>query len=319
MHRKVFHCNEKFRYILNSFKERFKELQNSFNDRRKAEFHNINEKRTFDFIRTSPHYYFSVSWTQDLIEVIYNKDLIMKNFYYQVERDSTFLKKYFIQCANHEYGHTITCSSAFKYIIPKDVRHMLIKKKLKQISYNNLNKCLENSKSEFIRLLNLKNIDIALFQRIFLDYWANFKVYEIIDDTPPGLIIEDRYAFLSSKNNLSANLLLNPEAKRNENIYRLLLYTGEFFIFNKWKLLVKLFKSKNLDKLLDLYRYINSFFHEIIELNDDFDIMQDDLVVLAKLLENVNYNKIILRNFLHSEVKEILLNYIKYLKYKRNL
>ncbi len=308
--------NEKVELLKKSFKKQFLKLGSKFNDNRKIDFLKDNEKRKFWFLPQIKNEYVVVSWSETLIEVRFNDNLIFENFIKNQNFDTIKLQNYFKRVANHEYGHTISCKSVFYFYFPEDTRHLLLSKDLESITEEDIGSCFRSSNSEYIQLLRLKNVDVGSIQRIFLEFWANLIVYEQIDDSPPNELLNKRLKDFTSSNILSYAALCNPTVKYNENIFRLLEYTGEFFIFNEWENLIKLFTSRNLNKLLDFFNYINSFFQKIKEINYDFDSVREDLLELIKILNKIDYNEIVAKNVISSKDRQLIRFYIKYLKNK---
>ena len=307
---------EKLEVLKNSFKDQFIKLISKFNDNRDIYFLKDNEDSRFWFLKKLQHEYVAVSWTETLIEIKFNNDLIIKNFIKNPNSDINFSKNYFRRMANHEYGHTISYKSVFYSLFPKDTRHLILNKNLLDITEKDIEQCFNSSNSEFVKLLKLKNVDIALIQMNFVEFWANLRVYEKIDNSLPEEFLNKRLKDLSTKDFLSHPVLCDPTVKFNYNIFLLLGYTGEFFIFGKWNDLINIFTSRNLNKLLDFYRFINSFFSKIIELNDDFDSMREDLIELVKFLDKIDYNKLVLHNKIYPKTRLSLIFFIKHLKQK---
>lgn len=299
-----------------SFKKRFIDIVDKFNDTREIVFLNNRDDSKFWFLHRMQHEYVAVSWTETFIEVKFNDNLIVENFLMNQRLNDDFLQNYFIRVANHEYGHTISYKSVFYSLFPEDTRHIVMNKSIDEITENDIEYCFKTSKSEFVELLSLKNLDIALFQRNFIEFWANLMVYEKIDDNPPNEFLSERLKDLTSENYLSYSVLCNPTVKLNENIFLLLGYTGEFFIFDKWQDLIEIFTKRNLNKLLDFYRYINSFFHKILEINDEFDLMRADIIELSKIMDKIDYNDLVKNNKINSKNRQLLRFYINYLKNK---
>ncbi len=305
---------EKLDLLKKSFKKQFLALISIFNDTRKIYFLNYNDKSKFSFIPRMQHELVAVSWTETLIEVKFNDILIIKNFIKNHSFHIKFLFNYFKRVANHEYGHTISYNSVFYSIFPEDTRHYLLTKDLENITEKDVDFCFRSSESEYVKLLSLKNVDIGLIQRTFIEYWANTMVYKKIDNSPPSEILDERLRDFTSKIFLTYEVLCNPTVKYNENIFRLLGYTGEFFIFNKWQELINIFTDRKLNKLLDLFRYINSFFQKILEGHHDFDSKRESLLELVKILNTFDYCKIVSKNVISSEDRKQLISYINYLK-----
>lgn len=62
---------------------------------------------------------------------------------------------------------------------------------------------------------------------------------------------------------------------------------------------------------------ILDYFNKIVELNDDFDSMEEDLVELERDLDRLNYKDIILSNKLNNQDKRILKAFICRLEKKK--
>lgn len=209
---------EKLEILKNSFKDQFIKLISKFNDKREICFLKDNEDSRFWFLKKLQHEYVAVSWTETLIEIKFNNDLIIKSFIQNPNYDIIFSKNYFKRVANHEYGHTISYKSVFYSLFPKDTRHLILNKNLLDITVKDIAHCFNSSNSEFVKLLKLRNVDIALIQMIFVEFWANLMVYEKIDNVPPMEFLNKRLRDLSSKDFLSHSVLCNPTVNYNYNI-----------------------------------------------------------------------------------------------------
>jgi len=177
---------------------------------------------------------------------------------------------------------------------------------LDDITKDDLTRCYVESNCYYLEFFNLKNIDLNFFEHIFLDFWANLKVCDEIDEYPEECLNEFLNGFYG----------LTPQVINTKTSLKLLLYTQLFFIHDKWDLLVEIIRESELDQLLQLYNIINGIFNKIIELNDDFDSMEEDLVDLARKLETLNYHEIIFNNQLTNQDRRKLEAFVGRLREK---
>lgn len=220
--------------------------------------------------------------------------------------DIEFLENYIKEIANHEYGHTITLRSIF-CLFPKDNRHILMEKNIKDITKDDLTRCYVDSKCYPLEFHKLQNIDLQIFEEIFLDFWANMMVCDKIDDNPPEQILNER---------LNGFYGITPIDINRKTSLKLLLFTQLFFIHDRWHILEEIMRESELDKLLWLYKCINVFYNNIIKFNGDFDSMEEDLVELARNLETLNYSEIIFKNRITNQDKTKLRTFINRLREK---
>jgi len=287
-------------FIKKSFINHFKSLHKRFNDQRRLSFPENNEKGMI------PHTFFKedaliqANWTEDIIEIRFNEELIKKEVIENPNCKFRSLRNYFEEVANHEYGHTRTLENIF-LLFPKDTRYILTNKNLDDITQDDLTRCYVESNCYYLEFFNLRNIDLNFFEHIFLDFWANLKVRNIINEDPPKECLNER---------LNGFYDLSPQVINRKTFLKLLLYTQLFFIHDKWAILEEKFRESELDQLLLVYKSVNKFFNKILELNDDFDSMEEYLVELAKILETINYNAIIFSNQLTNQDKRKLRSFI---------
>ena len=290
------------------FIDHFKKLHNTFHDTRELFFPNEPEKGIF------PHFFFKkdslvqVNWTENVIEIRFNKSVIKSQIINNTFWNESNVRNYFVEIANHEYGHTISLKSIFHWF-PMDTRQILIDKNLEDISNEDIIKCYSESKTVYPEFVNLRNINLQFFEEIFLDFWANLIVRDKINDKPPEETLRDR---------LSGFYELNPNMINSSTNLELLLYTQHFFIYDRWEDLERIFTVSNLKQLLFLYKSINILFNKIIQFNINFDLMEEDLVKLAKTLETLKYEDIILNNRFTNQDKRKLKAFIGILKKKKN-
>lgn len=292
-------------FIKQTFNVRFKEICERFEDDRELFFPEYEEDGIIPHFLFKQNALIQENWTEDIIEIRFNEKMITSYIIDNAEWDIEFIERYVQELANHEYGHTITLESVF-YLYPKDTRYILINKLPNEITEEDLRRCFTESKCFYP---NVHKIDLNFFETVvFLDYWANLKVRYEIDHHPPEALLRDR---------LEGSRAIIPFHMKKESkkyFLELLLYSQIFFIHDKWDMLVGIYHESELDQLLHLYKIINSFFDKIIEINEDFDPMEDLLFDLIKSLERLNYLDIILENRLNNQDKGVLRSFINRLR-----
>jgi len=293
-------------YIKKAFIDHFRKLHEQFNDKRELFFPKNKDKGIFPHIIFKEDAEVQANWTKDIIEIRFNDEVLKREILNNSDWKAGSLKKYFEEIANHEFGHTLTLDSVF-LLFPKDTRHFLMNITLEDITKDDLTRCYVESNCLYPEFFNLRNIDLNFFEHIFLDFWANIKVRDEIDENPPEECL---------KNRQNGFYGLTPQVINRKNSLKLLLYSQLFFIYDKWYILEDILRESELNKLLLLYKSINVFFNKILELNDDFDSMEEDLVELARNLDKLNYKDIILSNKLNNQDKRILKAFIGRLREK---
>jgi len=291
--------------IKKTFINRFKNLHKRFNDKRELFYPESNEKGKLPHTLFQEDGLIQANWTEDIIEIRFNEELITREIIENPNWKIESLKKYVEEIANHEYGHTMTLENIF-LLFPKDTRHILTNMNLDDITKDDLVRCYAESNCYYLEYISLRNIDLNFFEHIFLDFWANLKVRDEIDEYPEECLNERLNGFYDL-----TPLVINPNTS-----LKLLLYTQLFFIHDKWDLLVEIIRESELDLLLQLYNIINGIFNKIIELNDDFDSMEEDLVDLARKLETLNYREIIFNNQLTNQDRRKLEAFVGRLREK---
>ena len=296
-------------FIKRTFKDHFHDIYEWFEDERELSYPEDNEDGVF------PHFFFKENaivqgnWTDEIIEIRFNEKNINSRIIDNSEWDIEFIENYIREIANHEYGHTITMETIF-YLYPKDTRHILMSKNPKEITKKDLERCYAESKCFYP---NVRKIDLDFFEHIFLDYWANLKVRYEINGNPPEALLKDRL------DGSEAILPFSIKKYPSRYLLELLLYSQLFFIHDKWDMLVEIFNESKLDQLLLLYKTINIFFDKIIEINEDFDSMEELLFELLIILEKLNYKDIILKNRLNNQDKRALRTFISRIRGNKTL
>ncbi len=287
-------------FIKRTFKDDFNDIYKRFEEKRELFFPEDNEKGVFPHFLFKENAIVQENWTDEVIEIRFNDEFIKENTLTNSEWSVEFLEDYIREIANHEYGHTITMKSIF-YLYSKDTRHILMDKNPNEITKKDLERCYAESKCFYP---NLMKIDLNIFEHIFLDYWANLKVRYEIDGNPPETLLKYRL------DGFKAILPFSIKNYPSRYFLELLLYSQLFFIHDKWNMLVEIFNESKLDQLLLFFKIINSFFDKIIEINEDFDSMEELLFELVIILEKLNYEDIILKNRLNNQDKRALQTFI---------
>ncbi len=278
-------------FIKQTFKDHFNEIYERLEDERELLFPEDDENGVI------PHFFFKEdaniqeNWTEELIEIRFNENLINSHIIDNSEWDLEFIENYVKQIANHEYGHTITLESIF-LLFPRDTRHILMEKNIREITRDDLTRCYAETRSCPPEFLTLRNINLQMLEEIFMDFWANIQVCEIIDENPPEQSLVER---------IKGFYGLTPEVINPKTSMDLLLYTQLFFIHDRWNQLDDIMSEAELDQLLLLYKSINTLFYKIIKLNENFDTMEEDLVGLARILESLDYQELVFDNRLNSQ------------------
>jgi len=159
-----------------------------------------------------------------------------------------------------------------------------------------------------------KNIHYAQIDDNFQDFWADSIVFSKIDSTPPKEMLKNRIDGMIKNECLYPNNIFRTDLPYNHRVFELLLYTQEFFIFDRWDKLENLFKKYKLGRLLRFYRYIILFFQKILDINNDFDEMRDNLIDLTLILDKIYFKSIIFENKFERKDVQVLIKYRDSLK-----
>ncbi len=305
---------EKIQILKKTFEERFRELMREFSNGRDLRFVNKDNPKIFPNIDVSGlvEYSVKVDWHYNDIEIELN-DTMIETEYVKQNLNIRTLKKIFTNIAEHEYGHILQFESMF-FSFPRDTRQILLEKENpKDISIAEINKCLYSSNELSNIKKSLQNIHYMFIHQSFIEFWANYNVWNKINKEPPN---EEHYYILDllvRKECLYPQNILNPNIPLRKRVFELFEFTHTFFIYDKWEDLSTLFKKYKLDKSLKLYHFLNKFFEEIIKKNREFDLMREDLFELAKILDKINYSELFFQNRVTKELALLLKDYRDYL------
>jgi len=252
--------------IIEYFKIEFESLMQRFEDRRQLNYSldEINDKGLVD-----------CNWSQQHINISFK--IIPIDYYLSnpahksiFKDDPIAYRKYFIQVARHEFGHSISCESFNKlhsYILP----------------FNEFAKCVINKQYFTIHLNN-----------IFFDFIANHLVYEKIDKSVP-----EEHIILNSN---SFQTTFEAGYRIFDLIEICLLTSQIFYIYDQWDKLSPIFKEFKVSIFLDFLYIINDIFKKIIIKNlenkyIDMNSSISDITDLAVILDSINWKQIVLEQY----------------------
>ncbi len=297
------------------FKIHFKKLMNRFDDSRIIHFSNKGNNSLFPNFELplDLHHTIGVYWHKNIIQIQYNDKMIEEVY---LNKTIDHIENLIKQIANHEYGHTLQFNSMF-YRLPRDTRNDILIKNPKEISKEDLIKNINYSNDRMITgQVKCKNVHYAQIDDIFQDFWANSIVISKIDKTPPEEMIRNRFDSLIINNCLHPDNIFNSEILYNKRIFELLLYSQEFFFYDRWDNLENLYIKHNLKKLVRFYNFINLFFKKILDINNNFDNMRDDLIDLTLILDKINYKLLLFENKFQTKDIRVLAEFRDILKKK---
>lgn len=300
------------------FKIHIKKLMNRFDDSRIIHFSNKGDESLFPSFELplDLHHTIGVYWHKNIIQIQYN-DKIIEEVY--LNKNIDHIDNLIKQIANHEYGHTLQFKSMF-YRLPRDTRNDILIKNPKEISKEDLIKCINNSNDRMItEQEKCKNVHYAQIDDIFQDFWANSIVFSKIDKTPPEEMIKNRLDSLIINDCLYPDNIFRKDILYNKRIFELLLYTQEFFFYDRWDNLENLYIERNLGKLLRFYHFMNLFFKRILDSNNNFDNMRDDLIDLTLILDKINYKLVLFENKFKTNDIKVLIEFRDFLKNKKGV
>ena len=178
---------KKLDILKNTFEIHFKNLMNLFNDTRIIYFSTNENERIFPNIELPLDIYHTVGvfWHKNIIEIKFNDEIIEKAYLKNSNKSLPYLKNTMKQIANHEYGHTLQFISMF-YRLPQDTRDIILKKNPKDISKEDLIRCINNSKDRMIiEQKKCNNVHYAQIEHIFklhlVQNLAIFQLFKLFD------------------------------------------------------------------------------------------------------------------------------------------
>ena len=307
---------EKLDILKKTFKIHFKGLMNLFNDSRAIYFSSNKQQGIFPRIEIllDLHHSVGVFWHKNKIEIQFNDEILEEAYLKNLSVSLAYLKNAFKQIADHEYAHTIQFKSMF-FRLPQDTRDNILKKNPEEITKEDLIKSINDSNDRMItEQKNCKNIHFAQIDDVFQDFWANSIVFSKISRIPPKEMLKNRIDGMNDNECLYPNNIIYREIPYNKRVFELLLYTQEFFIFERWDKLENLFNEYNLGRLLRFYRYINLFFRKFLEIDRKLDEMRDNIIDLTLILDRINYNSIIFENEIEKNDIQVLIKFRDHLK-----
>ena len=270
-------------------------------------------------------------WDELNIEFYLNEDDNNEYFQHLKRRPEDFasLKLIMEYIARHEYGHTFLTGSIYN-LKPKgerEILHRLGYKNFKDVPEDMRHEVFEKiKKTPFYECLQeLSNVDLGVILKEFTEFHANYSVLDKIDDKTPKEVLRWNYNHLEA---IIKNLLTNKEEiiqniknrenfqlfKRNEHFYlvfEILSNTFEIFVFGEWDQLIPLFNDQNMINFLYFIHLINENFKRIADINNNFDTMIESICNLGRIIELVNFEKLIYKNFFPNKMQEEL----KFLRY----
>lgn len=320
--------------LINSFKKEFIEVKerDKFNDRRIITFLNIKKckREPFYFGVEEEDVFHKPKSIRELFICLYKQDKIIiyinypeiysgRFFHATLKvflKSLPFYRNVFKQIAHHEYGHSFITKTNFD-AYPKNVRTFLQEIECDDI-YEAPDDKIKDLKEVFRRSKygivdeSLKNIELMLVEKSLREFHADFSVLRKIESRVPIESLKMRiYEFdqgLQDKVKWKEKFFSSKDfgiKELSNYFFFLLILTQKFYIFNVWHYLKDIFEKFELNKLLDLFHLINKILKKIIKKNKDFNDMRLDILELAQILDNLNYEKIFFEDIIIE--KDILL------------
>ncbi|KKM86451.1 hypothetical protein LCGC14_1278890 [marine sediment metagenome] len=271
--------------LIKVFTTKFEELISKFEDSRELKYEYKDEVNLEKPFITS-------FWTEKEIKVgIWRNSIskwlevtpVIKN----LELES--LKVIFIQSAKHEYGHCISFES-FYLDFPEEMQEIISKNKITFMKeYDDL-----YEKTEFNKIdKSLININLQELKRKFLEFIADYLVYEKIEKSYPKLCLKMFYDTIE----LYLKTIPLLESKENitlsQHLLMLFLNMHVFYIFkNNWKKMTKLFEKFNKTVLLKFLFIFHQISEKIFQKHKVYTEMKKDVIEFGRFLNNIDYPSI---------------------------
>jgi len=201
---------------------------------------------------------FVIDYKEDLIEVKYNKPVLIQNYIigsiYSMS-ELGFLFKYF---SRHEFGHTQ---------LPKNFYGI----EEKRIIYKLLN--------------TIRSKHIVSGYKEFL---ANFYVLNSTNESPPVKYFQIQIKVLKP---VDHQLFSHKDFNFSTFLYNHLILANSFFIFGKWDILKTYFIINKLSDFGHLLFRIFNYYHMISNIVPNIPLIKEKLVKLMKSLDGLNFLK----------------------------
>jgi len=271
--------DSKTQILIEGFKLKFNELMQRFEDKRKLEYKVKNEDNLDEpFIRCL--------WTEEIIKIgvwpgriaLWLEKTPIIN-----QLDLKSLKKFFIQSARHEYGHTVSFKS-FYLDFPEEIQEVVSNNELTYTKeYEDL-----FEKTEFHKIDNsLSNVDLKKLKSLFVEFIANYSVYDQIEKKIPKICLKLYY--------MTVNLYLEcvtlislKNINKNNYILDLVLNIHIFYIFkNNWEQMKNLFEKYDKITSLEIFYNFCEIFERIFKGNTDYINMKKDVIDFGKFLNSI--------------------------------
>jgi len=265
----------------------------------------FNDKRNLEYVfeidkvstQTANKPRYALKWNENKIQVVIFKEIIKEVSQIIINLISDInLTELNRQIANHEYGHILSAETTYD-LYPDEARKYDVFKLTQEQLLPMLHSPLEKV---------LKQVSIERMIGTFWEFLANYLVKEKIN---PNMPLE---SLLSKEANL-INLIQEIERKgkftlyspkRNESIndkgferfFIIFRVSDEFYLYNKWKKFCSFFKGKGMNSSLKLMKIINKIFENIIRINSNIKEMKEDVIILTKHLDHLDFINITEKN-----------------------
>ncbi len=302
--------------LIQAFKGQFSRLIEKFEETRKIEYvYEIDEVGAK--IGNKPR--FAVKWDEEKIQVVIFEEQIkeISAIITSLIRNINLVELH-KQIAKHEYGHILSAKTTYD-LYPDEAKNYNVFELSQEQLLPMHHSPLENQ---------LKQVSIDRLIGIFWEFLGNYKVREKIEENFPSESLKSKRAnILNTIQQIESRgsfTLYNPNTgerimdKGFDRFFLLQENSDEFYLFDKWDEFCALFHRKEIEESLKLMNRINKLFEKIIQINTKIENMKEDVIELAKSLDRLDFAKITQKNLLSDSDKDILKEFIGYLREKED-
>ncbi|GAI65040.1 unnamed protein product, partial [marine sediment metagenome] len=171
--------------------------------------------------------------------------------------------------------------------------------------------------SFYIRHARLTNIDLAYLESEYKEFHANYIVLTRINSSIPTETLKWRYYQVShmiiklKQNKDEIIKILRQNRKINilgKSVcfflyHDIILNTFEIYLFSEWNRLIQLFHERGHTYLLYFMSLINEAFQKIADNRSDLDLMHIDLINLGRIINRIDYEKLIFDDIFPDEIQ----------------
>ncbi len=253
-------------------------------------YSNLDQKHFLVMAKEYENIEFYINW-----ERLGNINLKGKIFY-DLENNFEFFKNLYPQLAYHEYGHTYLITSTSTMFYPTEALRFLDDNNIKSIKnipenrIHEINRIINNSKQNQInqKLKNVNFMDIAIG---VAECHANYIMRNVLKlNSPIEFFKFSKVDLLDGLHDYSKFDMSNIDRDYiNRRINNWVIKANDLFMYDKWDIMKKPCKKYGFMALFNFAYDLNSRYLKIIENNQGFKDLKDDVLSLAKEANKLNF------------------------------